>query len=212
MLASRACGENHTINTVPEQPAPTRADAEFPNILAKIAAQKNPAPALAALALAEVWRGLVTGEGPSIRGRGHFSRTIDAADAALCEFILTAAGGTDGAPVSRQEADILLEIHETALEWKDGGWFDELFIKAIAHHLVAAQGRPVPPRSVALARETPVRSWASPADLGTLEEKIATWNTSRRAARQTVSPVTTDPGASAIPRGASVVRAVNFAA
>lgn len=200
-----------SINTVPEQPGPTGADAEFPNILAEIAALKNPAPALAALALTEVWRGLVIGEGPSICGRGHFSRTIDAADAALCEVILTAAGGKDGAPVSLQEADILIEIYETALERKDGGRFDDLFIKAIAHHLVAAQGGLVPPRSVALARETPVRSWASPADLETVEERIATWKTGHRAARR-LCHVTTDPRPGAMPRGASIVSVVNLAA
>jgi len=95
------CGarQEKTTNIRPDKPTPCCAEVEFPDILAAIAALKNPAPALATLALAEVWRALVTGEGPSVRGRGHFSRTIDAADAALCEHILVAAGGEAGAPV-----------------------------------------------------------------------------------------------------------------
>jgi hypothetical protein len=34
-------------------------------------------------ALAQVCRGIITGEGPTVVGRVHFSRTIDADDAAL---------------------------------------------------------------------------------------------------------------------------------
>jgi two-component system, response regulator PdtaR len=160
MLKCGAC-EEKTTNIGAEKPMPRCSEAEFPDILAEIAALKNPAPALATLALAEVWRGLVTGEGPSVRGRGHFSRKIDATDAALCEHILVAAGGEAGAPVSRPEVDILIEIYETALEREDGGRFDELFIKAIAHHVVAAGGHRVPSRLAALAHETPLRSWLS---------------------------------------------------
>jgi CheY-like chemotaxis protein len=162
------------------------SEAEFPYILAEIAALKNPAPELAARALAEVWRGLVTGEGPSVRGRRHFSRTIDAGDTALCEHILIAAGGEASAPVSRQEVDILIEIYETALEWEDGGRFDDLFVKAIAHHVVAAWGRSVPPRSVALAHETPLSSWVSPAEVALVDKRIAPWPTGRRPAKRTL--------------------------
>jgi hypothetical protein len=64
---------------------------------------------------------LVTGEEASVPGRRHFSRTIDAGDAARCEDILIAAGGEAGVPVSRREADILIEIYDTALEREDGG-------------------------------------------------------------------------------------------
>jgi hypothetical protein len=84
--------EKNTNNSASENPTLAGSEAEFPHILAEIASLKNPAPELAAWALAEVWRGVVTGEGPSVRGRRHFSRTIAAGDAALCEHILIAAG------------------------------------------------------------------------------------------------------------------------
>jgi hypothetical protein len=42
------------------------------------------------------------------------------------------------------------------------GRFDDLFMKAIAHHVLASAGRPVPPRAVALAPSTPLADWASP--------------------------------------------------
>jgi hypothetical protein len=109
-----------------------------------------------------VWRGVITGEGPIASGRVHFSRTIDAEDAALCRRILIAAGGRTGTPVSREEADILIDIQEAVIERKDSGAFDELFAKAIAHHMIAAAGRAVPPRPVALASEKPLSPPGSP--------------------------------------------------
>jgi hypothetical protein len=44
----------------------------------------------AAHALTIVRDGVITGEGPTTKGRIHFSRTLDAADAAWCARILTA--------------------------------------------------------------------------------------------------------------------------
>ena len=44
----------------------------------------------AALALAVVRDGVITGEGPTTQGRVHFSRALDADDAAWCARILTA--------------------------------------------------------------------------------------------------------------------------
>jgi CheY-like chemotaxis protein len=160
-------------NALPQRPGGSAAI--FHDIVAEFTASKGSAPVLAALALTEVWRGVITGEGPTASGRVHFSRTIDAEDTALCRRILIAAGGRTGTPVSREEADILIDIQEAAIERKDYGAFDELFAKAIAHHMIAAAGRAVPPRAVALASEIPLRSWASPEDFETVDRQIAAW-------------------------------------
>ena len=89
-------------------------------------------------------RGIMTGEGPTTQGRAHFSRTLDAEDAALIAQILSAAGGEAGKPVTRAEVEILLDIHQMALERADEGRFDELFVKAISHHVLSVAGRSVP--------------------------------------------------------------------
>ncbi|MES2197686.1 MAG: hypothetical protein V4517_24975, partial [Pseudomonadota bacterium] len=57
----------------------------------------------AALALTVVRDGVITGEGPTTRGRVHFSRALDADDAAWCARILTATA-VEHQPVSRAEA------------------------------------------------------------------------------------------------------------
>ncbi|HXW29712.1 MAG TPA: response regulator [Xanthobacteraceae bacterium] len=214
-LKSRAQDERNTINPGPEHPTLRGSEKQGPDVLAKAASLRNLPPVLAAQTLAELWRGLVTGEGPYVRGRVHFSRTLDTEDAILCEHLLIAAEGEVGTPVSQEEADILIEIYETGLERRDGGRFDDLFVKAIAHHVVATRGGPVPSRSVALARETPLRSWVSLADLETVAERIAAWATGRRSARRTMPLVfqtTRDMGGRAGSPVASVAHIVDLAA
>src|ERR1700743_19986 len=68
--------------------------------------------------------GVITGEGPTAKGRVHFSRALDAADAAWCARILTAAA-VEHEPVSRAEAEALFEIDDAGAERSDNGRFDD---------------------------------------------------------------------------------------
>ena len=113
----------------------------------------------AALALTVVRDGVITGEGPTARGRVHFSRALDADDAAWCARILTSSA-VEHQPVSRAEAEALFEIDNVAAERSDGGRFDDLLAKAVVHHAASESGLPVPPRTVALSPETAIESWA----------------------------------------------------
>src|SRR6201993_4168432 len=114
---------------------------------------------VAVYALGIVRDGVITGEGPTTRGRIHFSRALDADDAAWCARILTATAVEDQ-PVSRAEAEALFEINDAAAERSDDGRFDDLLAKAIVHHAASAAGLPVPPRTLALSPETAIESWA----------------------------------------------------
>jgi hypothetical protein len=120
----------------------------------------------AAQALTIVRDGVITGEGPTTKGRIHFSRELDAVDAAWCARILTATA-VEHQPVSRAEAEALFEINDAAAERSDGGRFDDLLAKAIAHHAASESGLPVPPRTVALSPDTAIESWAPKQALGT---------------------------------------------
>src|SRR5215211_9356192 len=113
----------------------------------------------AAHALTIVRDGVITGEGPTTKGRIHFSRALDADDAAWCARILTAAA-VEHQPVCRAEVEAMFEIHDAAAERSDGGRFDDLLAKAVAHHAAAESGLPVPPRTVALSPDTAIESWA----------------------------------------------------
>src|SRR6202047_213732 len=113
----------------------------------------------AARALTVVRDGVITGEGPTTKGRVHFSRALDADDAAWCARILRASA-VEHQPVSRAEAEALFEIDDAAAERSDNGRFDDLLTKAVVHHAASASGLPVPSRTVALSPETAVESWA----------------------------------------------------
>src|ERR1700742_2784862 len=127
----------------------------------------------AALALTVVRDGVITGEGPTTRGRVHFSRELDADDAAWCARILTAAAVADQ-PVSRAEAEALFEIDGAATERSDAGRFEDLIAKAVVHHAASASGLPVPPRTVALAPETALESWA-PTQAAKVDIEVLNW-------------------------------------
>jgi len=127
----------------------------------------------AAAALAIVRDGVITGEGPTTMGRVHFSRSLDAHDADWCARILTGRAINDTA-VSREEAQALFQIDEAAAERSDDGKFDDLFAKAILHHVAAASGRPVPERAVALSPSTAIESWA-PNSAGDVNAEVLEW-------------------------------------
>jgi hypothetical protein len=127
----------------------------------------------AAHALTIVRDGVITGEGPTTKGRVHFSRALDAADAAWCARILTATA-VEHQPVSRAEAEALFEINEAATERSDDGRFDDLLAKAVVHHAASASGLPVPPRTVALSPETSIESWA-PTQAAGVDIEVLEW-------------------------------------
>jgi len=127
----------------------------------------------AALALAIVRDGVITGEGPTTKGRVHFSRALDAVDAAWCERILT-ANAVEHQPVSRAEAEALFEIDAAAAERSDDGRFDDLLAKAVVHHAASASGLPVPPRTVALSPKTAIESWAPTQAVG-VDTEVLEW-------------------------------------
>lgn len=157
---------------------------------------------VAAHALGFVRDGVITGEGPTTAGRVHFSRALDAGDAAWCARILTAAAVTNQ-PVSRAEAETLFEINDAASERSDDGLFDDLFAKAIVHHAASASGLPVPPRSVALSPDTAIETWAPTKAVG-VNTEVLEWIASqmrgkRRSNRALTALVATLIGAATLP-------------
>lgn len=158
--------------------------------------------ATAAQALAVVRDGIITGEGPTTRGRIHFSRALDADDAAWCARILT-AGAVADQPVSRAEAETLFQINDAAAERSDDGQFDDLFAKAIVHHAASASGLPVPSRAVALSPDTAIDSWAPTQAIG-VNIEVLEWIASQmrgkhRSNRRLMALVATLVGAATLP-------------
>src|SRR3954463_5913214 len=156
----------------------------------------------AAHALTVVRDGVITGEGPTTKGRIHFSRALDADDAAWFARILTATA-VEHQPVSRAEAEALFEINDAAAERTDDGLFDDLFAKAVVHHAASASGLPVPSRTVALSPDTAIESWAPTKAVG-VETEVLEWIASqmrgrRRSKHTLMRLVATIVGAATLP-------------
>ena len=156
----------------------------------------------AAHALTIVRDGVITGEGPTTKGRMHFSRALDADDAAWCARILTATA-VEHQPISRAEAEALFEISDAAAERSDDGRFDDLLAKAIAHHAASESGLPVPPRTVALSPDTDIASWA-PTYAKAIDTEVLEWIASqmrgkRHSNRTLMAMVATLAGVAALP-------------
>jgi hypothetical protein len=156
----------------------------------------------AAYALTVVRDGVITGEGPTTRGRVHFSRELDADDVAWCARILMASA-VEHEPVSRAEAEALFEINDAAAERSDEGRFDDLLAKAVVHHAASASGLPVPSRSVALSPDTAIDSWAPTKAVG-VNTEVLEWIASQmrgkhRGNRTLTTLVATIVGAATLP-------------
>jgi hypothetical protein len=156
----------------------------------------------AALALTVVRDGVITGEGPTTKGRIHFSRALDADDAAWCARILTATA-VEHQPVSRAEAEALFEINDAAAERSDNGRFDDLLAKAVVHHAASASGLPVPPRTVALSPKIAIESWA-PSRTVSVDTEALHWiasqmRSNRRSNQTLMALIATVIGATAMP-------------
>src|ERR1700760_3214124 len=151
------------------------------SVAAELAAERNSTVepssiadrAAAAQALTIVRDGVITGEGPTTRGRIHFSRALDADDADWCARILTASA-VEHQPVSRAEAEALFEISAAAADPSGEGRFDDLLAKAIAHHAASESGLPVPPLTVALSPDTDIESWA-PMKASGVDTEVLEW-------------------------------------
>ena len=182
--------------------APKSSDAKASEAKTNISALQPSCRETAAHALTIVRDGVITGEGPTTKGRVHFSRALDADDAAWCARILTASA-VEHQPVSRAEAAALFEINNAASERSDEGRFDDLLAKAVAHHAASASGLPVPPRTVALSPDTDIDSWA-PTHAKGVDTEVLEWIASQmrgkpQSNRTLMAMVATLAGVAALP-------------
>jgi hypothetical protein len=186
------------------------------DLLAEISTAHSDMTSRSAVALAQVCRAVITGEGPSVAGRVHFSRTLDVDDVALCARILILAG-LNGDPVSRAEADALFDINAAGGDRCDGGRFDDLLAKAVVHHIMSSCGRNVPRREIALAPAIPMESWTSAVEADTdvrswLEMHLREPRSSSIAARAIAKAISgTEPPANS-PKEVPIATLFNLAA
>ncbi|MDP4594278.1 MAG: hypothetical protein NWT00_06905 [Beijerinckiaceae bacterium] len=110
-------------------------------------------PSLVQFAMGKVQDAVVSGEGPTRNGMNLKPGSIGAAEVDLLRRILYAFGAEGAAAVSRAEAEALFDINDATLYGDNDPAWQDLFVKAIANHLMALSGYGVPSREEAIRRE-----------------------------------------------------------
>lgn len=109
--------------------------------------------ALSVFALEQVAHAVIDGGGELARGREQPAGIVGAEEVDLMRLVLGTSGGPSNLAISRAEAEILFRINDrTVEEMNDPSW-NELFIKAIANHVLAGTGHSVPTRAEAVRRD-----------------------------------------------------------
>lgn len=108
---------------------------------------------LVRFAMDKVKEAVVTGEGPTRRGMELKPGSVCLAEVDMLRRILYAVGTDSGIAVSREEAEALFDINDATLNGDNHPSWQDLFVKAIANHVMALSGYTVPSRAEALRRE-----------------------------------------------------------
>ena len=108
---------------------------------------------LVTFALSEVKHAVLSGEGPLASGRALEPGRVGEAEVDLLRRILYAAGGDGNIAITRPEAEILFDINDATVEAENHPAWSDLFVKAVANHLMFVSGYRAPTRQEALQRE-----------------------------------------------------------
>ena len=107
---------------------------------------------LVGFALEQVKQAVVDGNGPIGNGQNLKAGMVGEAEVDLLRRILYAFGGDATIAISREEAEILFDINDATKDSKNHPSWSDLFVKAIANHVLAGSGYQVPSRQEALRR------------------------------------------------------------
>jgi hypothetical protein len=123
-------------------------------VLIKIIDAARWAPArLVKFALEQVKHAVVEGSGPLRAGSVLVPGIVTEAETELVRRILYAFGGEGHIAISRSEAEVLFDINDATSEADNDPAWSDLFVKAIANHLMAASGYSMPTRAQALHQD-----------------------------------------------------------
>ncbi|MCC2098903.1 MAG: hypothetical protein KDJ29_18570 [Hyphomicrobiales bacterium] len=150
------------------------SDTELELLVHVLEKAKSSPPQLVRYALEKVKEAVVTGEGPTRKGMELNPGSIGAAEVDMLRRILYAFGGGSACAISRDEAEILFDINDATLFGDNDPSWQDLFVKAIANHLMAISGYSVPSRQEAIRRE----EWLAKTDVsvaGFFDRMLSGW-------------------------------------
>ena len=108
---------------------------------------------LQTFALKQVEIGVLENQGPVDRGRFAARNVICRADVAMIRRLMFALGGSGGMAVTKLEAEFLFNLNDATIERQNDPAWSDLFVKAIANHLLATNGDSTPDRQAVLRED-----------------------------------------------------------
>jgi hypothetical protein len=108
---------------------------------------------LSRLALLQVKRAVVDGEGPLRAPGSAAAGTIRESEVELIRRILYAFGGDRRVAITRPEAEVLFDINDAISNPQANAGWSDLFVKAVTNVVMAASGQAAPTREEALRRD-----------------------------------------------------------
>ena len=150
------------------------SDTELNLVVHILEKAKSSPPELVGFAMERVKESVVSGHGPTRKAMNLEPGSIGLAEVDLLRRILYACGGDGSAAVSREEAEMLFDINDATLYGDNDPSWKDLFVKAIANHLMALSGYQVPSREEALRRE----AWLAQTDVsvsGFFDRMVSGW-------------------------------------
>ncbi|MGF1641371.1 MAG: hypothetical protein ACFCUO_10525 [Rhodospirillales bacterium] len=100
---------------------------------------------LVLLALDAVKRSVIEGGGLLFGSKRRRPGVIDRADVEIVRKLIYAGGGAGGFTVTRAEADMLFDLNDATIEKANVETWAELFVHAVAAHVMFPRGAPVVP-------------------------------------------------------------------
>jgi len=108
---------------------------------------------LSRLALQQVKRAVVDGDGPLRERHPGQQGAIRECEVELVRRILYAFGGEGSVAITRPEAEVLFDINDNIRDPQSNAAWTDLFVKAVTNVVMAASGHGVPTREAALRRD-----------------------------------------------------------
>lgn len=110
-------------------------------------------PRLAAFAIDQVRRAVIEGKGPARAGMDLEAGVMTEVDVNLIRRVIYAFSGEQAIGISKCEAEMLFDLNDQTAGKENHRDWPELFIKAIANHIMVTSGYKPLPRDEVLRRE-----------------------------------------------------------
>lgn len=128
-------------------------DTELETLLQVLEKARSCPPFLEDFVLEAVRNSVIDGAGPTRRGMSLQPGQITAGEVDVLRRTLYAVGGPANIGIDRREAEMLFDINDEVLNGEPNAAWSDLFVKAIANHVMTLSGYEPPSREEALRRE-----------------------------------------------------------